>query len=278
MDEHQQSLHAEMAVSHWWFRGRRRILRSLMEQILLPDASTLVVDIGCGPGTNIGAFYHDYAAAGLDPSKRAIEIAAKRFPEARFFQGEIDEAPREFDQGARLYLLMDVLEHVPDDHLLLSTVLSRSEPGTHVLITVPALWPLWSHHDIALGHYRRYDRARLESMWQGLPVSTELISFFNARFYPLIRCIRWIARGVGSSAGRRGTDLWLPPRALNRFLENLFVGEAERLKRCIQDDRKKGYGVGTSMIAILRLEEATVEPRHKPTDLEPDREVEDAVT
>ena len=277
MDENQQSLHAEMAVNHWWFRGRRRILRSLIEHILPPDPATLIVDVGCGPGTNMGAFYHDYAAAGLDPSKKAIEIAGERFPEARFFRGEIDQAPREFDQGARLYLLMDVLEHVPDDHLLLSTVLSRCEPGTHVLITVPALWPLWSHHDVALGHYRRYDRARLESIWEGLPVSTELISFFNARLYPLIRFIRWIARGMGSSAGRRGTDLWLPPRALNHFLEDFFSAEAERLKSCARDDSKKGYGVGTSMIAILRLEEATVKPRVKPTNLEPDRKVEDAL-
>ena len=278
MDDSQQKLHAEMARHHWWFRGRRRILRSLIESLLPPDPETLIVDVGCGPGTNVGAFYGDYAAAGLDPSETAVEIARGRFPEARFLATEIGNAPKDFDNGARLYLLMDVLEHVPDDHLLLSTVLSRSEPGALVLITVPALWPLWSHHDVALGHYRRYDRRRLESTWRGLPVSVELVSFFNSRLYPLIRFIRWIARGLGSSAGRRGTDLWLPPKVVNRSLENLFAGESNRLNRCLGAKNGMPYVTGTSMIAILRLDEATVEPRSKPDDLEPDFELTSMAT
>lgn len=277
MDEAQQSLHAEMAVHHWWFRGRRRILRSLIEPILPPSQQSLVVDIGCGPGTNIGAFYGDYEAAGLDPSPTAIQIARQRFPQARFFEGEIDAAPEEFDRGARLYLLMDVLEHVPDDHLLLSSVLARGRAGTYVMITVPALWPLWSHHDVALGHYRRYDRRRLESMWEGLPVSVEMVSFFNARLYPPIRFVRWLARSVGSSAGRHGTDLWLPPARINRLLEDVFAGEAERLKRCMQGEEDAGYGTGASMIALLQLEQEGVHPRVKPRDLEPDRNPENAV-
>lgn len=261
-----------MARYHWWFRGRRRILHTLIESLLPRDPETLIVDVGCGPGTNIGAFYDGYAAAGLDPSETAIEIARARFPKGRFLAAEIGDAPAEFDHGARLYLLMDVLEHVPDDHLLLSTVLSRSEPGTLVLITVPALWPLWSHHDVALGHYRRYDHRRLESTWSGLPVSVELVSFFNSRLYPPIRFIRWVARGLGSSAGRHGTDLWLPPKVVNRSLENLFAGESKRLNRCLRVKNGAPYGTGTSMIAILRLDEAVVEPRPKPDDLEPDFE------
>ena len=270
MDSEQQQLHAEMAVHHWWFRGRRRILRALMSSFLPPDPNSLVVDVGCGPGTNIGAFYGDYSAAGLDPSGTAIEIARERFPQARFFEGELGEAPAEFDAGARLYLLMDVMEHVADDHLLLSTVLSRCRPGTYVLITVPALWPLWSHHDVALGHYRRYDRDRLESTWRDLPVAVELISFFNSRLYPPIRFVRWVARSLGSSAGRHGTDLWLPPGPVNRGLERLFSGEAVRLRRSLEDTGAEPYAAGASMIALIRLEDATVEPRTKPDDLEPD--------
>ncbi len=271
MDEAQQSLHAEMALHHWWFQGRRRILRALVESILPPEPSTLVVDVGCGPGTNIGALYGDYSTAGLDPSATAISIARSRFPQARFFHGEIEQAPREFDEGARLYLLVDVLEHVSDDHLLLSTVLSRSQPGSYALITVPALWPLWSHHDVALRHYRRYDRSRLESMWAGLPVSAELVSFFNSRLYPPIRFVRWIARGLGSSVGKHGTDLWLPPKGINRMFENVFAGEADRLTQCLAGAQDESYGTGASMIAILRLEEASVVPRAKPNHLAPDR-------
>ena len=271
MDDAQQSLHAEMAVQHWWFRGRRRILRTLVESILPPDPNRLVVDVGCGPGANLAALADAYATAGVDPSPKAISLAKARIPSGRFFEGELTEAPADFDAGASLYLLMDVLEHVSDDHLLLSTVFSRSKPGTHVLVTVPAHWPLWSSHDETLGHYRRYDQARMESMWLGLPVSVRLVSYFNSRLYPPIRAVRWVASGLGRSAGRRGTDLWLPPNSINAFLEDLFAGESERLEKCLSGDRTSGYKHGASLIAILRLDEAGVEPRAKPDHLPPDR-------
>jgi SAM-dependent methyltransferase len=53
-------------------------------------------------------------------------------------------------------LLMDVAEHVPDDRAFMRDVLSLAAPGATVLFSVPA-WPnLYTDHDEALRHYRRY--------------------------------------------------------------------------------------------------------------------------
>jgi trans-aconitate methyltransferase len=56
-----------------------------------------------------------------------------------------------------LVLLLDVLEHVADDHGFLTTLVQESlQPGGWLLFTVPAWQPLFSRHDTWLQHHRRY--------------------------------------------------------------------------------------------------------------------------
>ena len=56
-----------------------------------------------------------------------------------------------------LLLLMDVLEHVDDDRSFLGTLVEENlQPGARVLISVPAWQQLFSEHDVALKHFRRY--------------------------------------------------------------------------------------------------------------------------
>jgi SAM-dependent methyltransferase len=60
--------------------------------------------------------------------------------------------------------LLDVLEHVPDDVALLQQLGDTLSAGGHLLISVPA-WPaLFSRHDVALRHERRYAPRRLSPL------------------------------------------------------------------------------------------------------------------
>ena len=67
---------------------------------------------------------------------------------------------------------------------LFSELLAAARPGTYFLLTVPADQGLWSEHDKSFGHYRRYDLHRFEQIWQGLPVTPLLASYYNTRLYP----------------------------------------------------------------------------------------------
>jgi len=64
---------------------------------------------------------------------------------------------------ADLVLLLDVIEHVPDDVQLLKELNASSaiDQETIFLITVPAFQKLFSAHDVFLGHYRRYNNKLL---------------------------------------------------------------------------------------------------------------------
>ncbi len=167
-------------------------------------------------------------------------------------------------------LLTDVLEHIADDYAMLSELLAAASPGCHFLLTVPADESLWSEHDESFGHYRRYDRARLEGVWAGLPVTTLLLSYFNSRLLPMVRTVRAWNQRRGRAAGRAGTDFWLPSRPVNSTLTALFAGEANRLIAAMHQ-RTRAYRSGASLVALLRREAGPTAIRPKPAGLPPDR-------
>jgi hypothetical protein len=169
-----------------------------------------------------------------------------------------------------LFVLMDVLEHVRDDFAFLSDLLGRAAAGTQFLIAVPADMRLWSPHDEVVCHYRRYDRARLERLWQGLPVSVRLLSYANARLYWPVRLVRQVARLRGKAAGAAGTDFTLPPGPVNRALARCFAGETKRLLRGIDVPGAYPYRYGASLVAILRREAGRASARSKPADVAAD--------
>ena len=270
MKSPQFGLHAAIEEHHWWFLGRRRIVTELVHRLVPLSRQNLIVDIGCGTGANIEAFAEEYSCVGVDPSPEAIALARRRFPNARFICGAIPDAPGEVEGEANLFLLMDVIEHVPDDFWLLSTILARAKPGALVLITVPADMRLWSEHDVSFGHYRRYDLSRLARVWAGLPVTVPLMSYYNTRLYPIVRGVRAINRLRGRASGTAGTDFQTPPKPLNLLLQSIFAGEANVLAGLLEGTRIRGFSYGVSLIAVLRREPGTFEPRRKPLETPPD--------
>ena len=274
MQTEQFQLHADIEQRHWWFLGRRQIMRRLARAVLPPSPETTVIDVGCGTGGNIACLAEDYRCVGIDTSAEAIQRTAPRFPKVHFLQGRAPADLGPLLAQARLVLLMDVLEHVSDDFALLSELLAAAEPGTHFLLTVPADPSLWSVHDESFGHYRRYDRPRLEMVWAGLPVSTRLVSYFNARLLPMVRLVRWRNRRRGQAAGQVGTDFWLPSRPVNFLLRAILAGESRRLLQVLQGRRQQGYAAGASLVAILRREQGPIAVRQKPADLPPDHRVD----
>jgi SAM-dependent methyltransferase len=262
-------LNSRIESRHWWFVGRRRILRDVAAQVLAPDPRALVVDVGCGTGANIAAFARDYACVGIDPSADAIAWARQRFPGVRFVCGVAPDDIEETLRDARLVLLADVLEHVPDDFALLSRLVAAVRPGTLFLMTVPADMALWSRHDVSHGHYRRYDRDRFERLWRDMPLDPILVSFFNARLYGIIRAVRTVNRVVGRSSGEVNTDLRVPPAPVNLALERLFAGERRALTRAVGSGRS-AYRRGVSCLALLRRGEGECPPVTRPRDVAPD--------
>lgn len=269
MQTDQFQLHAEIEDRHWWFCGRRRIVRRLLAEIAAPQSGRRIVDVGCGTGANVASLADAYACHGIDPSPEGIRLARQRFPAVQFTCGMAPEALGAAERAADVMLAMDVMEHVADDFFFASSLLSVLEPGRHLLVTVPADERLWSPHDVNFGHYRRYTKARLERVWQGLPVKPLLVSYYMARLLPVVRAVRAVNRWRGRTAGAAGTDFTMPPDVINRQLESTFAGEADRLVAALRRP-ERAYPRGVSLVAILRREHGTIEPRLRPADVTQD--------
>jgi SAM-dependent methyltransferase len=243
--------HAELEERHWWFTARREIIVQLATEVLPPSQEWLAVDIGCGTGGNTRALSQLYAAIGTDPASAAIDLARQRFPEIDYRCGDALEVLGDRWREVRLVLLADVLEHIEEDVAFFRGVAEACPAGAYFLITVPAEMRLWSRHDEVHHHFRRYDLARLQAVWRGLPVECLLLSPFNSRLYPLIRAAR---AGTGWMPWRRASDLALPPRWINRCLHRILAGEGRRLLDQLGGQPAAAAARrGVSLVAILRL-------------------------
>jgi len=58
--------------------------------------------------------------------------------------------------------MFDVLEHIEDAAAFLEEINRVMKPGSLLFLTVPAHQWLFSKHDIALGHHRRYSKSSLQ--------------------------------------------------------------------------------------------------------------------
>ncbi len=264
-------LNFEVEPKHWWFVARRRIFREIISEVLSPSMGTTIVDVGCGTGGNIGALSGEYRCVGIDPSAEAIELARSRYPQVEFLRGEAPEGLGLVARQAKLFLVTDVLEHVPDDVGLLTRLVAAAAPGAYFLLTVPAEESLWSPHDAAHGHQRRYDREGFEALWRGLPLVPLMVSHFNARLYRLVKLRRAWSRWRDRSGVEAASDIRLPPPPVNRLFEQVFSGERKVLKDLLRGQRRRGYRLGVSLIALVRKPVSQVRPSEWLEDLGTDR-------
>lgn len=254
MTPEQYALFAEIERDHWWFAARREIMRTLLERVLPPDPSRVVVDVGCGTGGNISALAERYRCTGIDDSEHAIRLARERHGGVEFVRTADADEIRERLGRADAMLCMDVIEHVERDAEFLEMLFRSTRPGTQLLLTVPADMSLWSEHDVTNHHFRRYSIESFSALWQDLPVRTRLLSAFNARLYPMIRGVRLIARARGRAHGKAGTDFSIPPAPVNALLERIFRGERHALDAAV-DRGTQPYRRGVSVVALLERTE-----------------------
>jgi len=208
--------------------------------------------IGCGTGANLASLLDLYRCTGYEPSEDALRLASQRHPAARFVGGPDVRCVLSEAGTTDLFMLADVLEHVEEDRRLLADLVRESRPGTFFLLTVPADPALWSPHDVSHGHFRRYTARTFQDLWQGLPVSSLLVSPFNARLYPLAWLQRQVNRLRGRASGLADTDVSLPWAPLNKMLFHIFAGESRVLLEMLRGTRKRGYRRGVSLVGLLR--------------------------
>jgi SAM-dependent methyltransferase len=217
---------AEMDQRHWWYRARRDVLAALIEREAKPPTGGQILELGCGTGHNLAMLRQFGHVDALELDDEARSMAETRLGRTVMNSPlpELAGVPRgHYD----LIGAFDVIEHLADDRAALASITARLKPGGKFVMTVPAHQWMWSAHDTANHHQRRYSKQSLRKLVEESPLRLDRIGYFNSFLFPLAVADRLASK----LRGKEGADLALPPAPLNRALELIFSAERHLVAR-----------------------------------------------
>jgi SAM-dependent methyltransferase len=229
---------------HWWFVGRRRIIRALLDRALpRTDSPRAVLDIGCGTGATLEHLSRYGDATGVDADPSAVAFCHER----GLAQVSQAEAPFEFADGSfDLVTALDVVEHVDDDVGLFREINRLLKPGGRALVTVPAFEALWGAQDEISDHKRRYRVRQLHERASTAGLVAERTTYFNTLLFAPIAAVRLLRRLVPSRGPLRSDfEMTDQSGAVNQLLARVFAFEARLLARL-------DLPVGISIACVLK--------------------------
>jgi len=233
---------AEIDSAHWWFAGRRAIVSALIDRFLPRASRPRILEIGCGTGSNLAMLMEHGEVDAIEPDDSARALAAARSG-IRVSGGFLPDTVTIADGAYDLIVLLDVLEHIDRDRETLALLRTKLAPGGRLLVTVPSSPWMWSAHDVAHHHHRRYTWSRLNEDLEDAGFGIVHHSHFNTLLYPLIAA----ARIVGRLTGRTEGDDAIPAAGINRLLARVFGGERHAVTRM-----RLPIGVSLAVVAEVR--------------------------
>jgi len=227
---------------YWWFVARRRLLEWFVQRIADEFVRPTILDVGCGTGINFSVlskygdtFSSDASEEALSFSKgRGIDGLVRSHVELLPFLGST------FD----LVTALDVLEHIDDDLKGLDELLRVTKDGGVLMITVPAYGFLWSEHDEALHHRRRYAASELRNKLTNAGFEVERVTYYiTFLFFPIL--LMRFAQSVSKKSIHAKTSHVILPGWLNSLLIWILAIERTLL-------RWMNFPFGVSIVCLAR--------------------------
>jgi SAM-dependent methyltransferase len=211
---------AELDDRHWWYRARRRILAELIRREAQLPSNGRILEIGCGTGHNLAMLSGFGHVDGLELDDEARALSEQRLGR-KVMRSPLPDLSEVADADYDLIGAFDVIEHIDDDDEALAAIAAKLKPGGKFMMTVPAHPWMWTAHDVANHHKRRYSKRSLRALVEGSPMRLDKIGYFNSLLFP----IAVAERAVSKLRGKDDGNVSLPPAPLNAALEAVFAAE-----------------------------------------------------
>ena len=209
---------------YWWFVARRRLLESLMRDVTSEFTDPVILDVGCGTGINFSVLSKFGDTFSSDASGEALKFCKTRGLN-RLVQSDGESLPfasSSFD----VVTALDVLEHLDNDLDAMGELLRVTKENGVLVITVPAYGFLWSEHDEALRHRRRYAASELRNKLTNAGFEVERITYYiTLLFFPIL--FLRLVQSVSKKSIQAKTSHMILPGWLNRVL--IWILGFERL-------------------------------------------------
>jgi SAM-dependent methyltransferase len=242
MYEHEYSAMYHLEDTYWWYLARRSLTMELLKDEVHGRNSVRILDVGCGTGANMNAFCSVAPTIGIDTSMDAVHFCRSRGLKTVVLS-PVEELP--FGCGTfDVVTALDVLEHTDDDLACLREIRRVSKQQGLVLITVPAYGFLWSEHDEALKHRRRYTAHELRNKLAVSGFNVVRTSYFiSTLFFPILALRIW--QGLRKDSTHPKTSIYELPKWINSTLVGLLALEQKVFQRV-------NLPFGVSIVALAR--------------------------
>lgn len=216
---------ARVEGTHWYYAGKRAIVRGWIQRARPPSATDTLLDCGAGTGIFAQEMEAHCRVLVLDDHEEALRLLRTKFRPGQILSLAGDRVPLP-DASLEYVTALDVLEHVPDDAAVVRGFHRLLKPGGLAVVTVPASMALWSDWDEVLHHYRRYSRPQLRALFP--PEQWELVylNYTNVVAYPAVWLLRRWRKWFPAPAGAARAEDQVPGDFVNRVLRALFVAPA----------------------------------------------------
>lgn len=186
---------AKLETGYWWFEARNRLILDAIEKHFSP--LTQFLEMGCGTGFVLQAIQKTYPNAeitGTELLEEGLAVSRKRLPTVKLEQ--LDARKLSKDENLQFVGAFDVLEHIPEDTLVLENLFHSIRKGGGIILTVPQHPSLWSQADEIAHHVRRYTKKDLVQKVKAAGFTIEQVHSFVSFLVPLM----WLSRKRKSSA------------------------------------------------------------------------------
>jgi len=228
MEEHEYETMASVEDHHFWFVSMRALVREVFLSARFPR-DAVILDVGCGTGGTMNALQGLARFAGVDMSLTAARFTTRRTgnPVVCGLGTRLPFADASVDG----VLALDVFEHIADDAAAVAEVRRVLRPGGALIATVPCHPALFSEHDRALHHVRRYTHAGFLDLLRSGGFRPERVTWTMSLLFPAVAVFRMFERVRGLSHPYTRSDAALRVGPLNAALRAVMRVERGLLRR-----------------------------------------------
>jgi len=164
--------------SNFWFLAKKDLIRILLEKNLRSHLKNRkILSIGAGTGEELQLLKNFGEVYVIDIEKNALDL----IPDNLYKEKRVCDACNNpyKDNFFDLVVAFDVFEHIGDDEKACSEVRRVIKNKGLLILTVPAFQTLFSAHDKALEHKRRYSKKDLRVLFKNFKtISLNYWNFF----------------------------------------------------------------------------------------------------
>lgn len=210
----------ELKKNYWWHIGRRFILIKFLKRWFpISNTKSLILDFGCGTGENFEILSKFGQVIGIDNSEVAVKFCQQKGHLAKLINGNNLPFP---DKSIDFITVLDVLEHLDNDVDIFMEYKRVLKESGRILITVPAYKFLWSEHDKAMKHRRRYIASELQTKLNQSGFKILKMNYIFTFVFPLVLFYRIFRRIFPKKSYQSKVSYVILPKFINQFFVRIM--------------------------------------------------------